>query len=64
MKGGVVAAIAAVRAVHATGIRLSRPYALHLVMGEEDGGLGAFGTLTGAGTGEQHASSSSRPAAP
>lgn len=46
MKGGVVAAIAAVRAVHATGIRLSRPYALHLVMGEEDGGLGAFGTLT------------------
>ena len=46
MKGGVVAAIAAVRAVRAAGIRLSRPYALHLVMGEEDGGLGAFGTLT------------------
>jgi acetylornithine deacetylase len=45
MKGGVVAAIAAVRAVRAAGVRLRRPYALHLVVGEEDGGLGAFGTL-------------------
>ena len=45
MKGGVVAAIAAVRAVRAAGVRLRRPYALHLVVGEEDGGLGTFGTL-------------------
>ena len=45
MKGGVVACIAAVRAVRAAGVRLRRPYALHLVVGEEDGGLGAFGTL-------------------
>ena len=45
MKAGVVASIAAVRAVRAAGIPLSRPYALHLVVGEEDGGLGAFGTL-------------------
>jgi acetylornithine deacetylase len=45
MKGGVVACVAAVRAVRAAGIRLRQPYALHLVVGEEDGGLGAFGTL-------------------
>lgn len=42
---GVVACLAAVRAVRAAGIRLRRPYALHVVVGEEDGGLGAFGTL-------------------
>jgi acetylornithine deacetylase len=45
MKGGVVAMIAAVRAVRAAGLRLRRPYALHLAVGEEDGGLGAFATL-------------------
>ena len=48
MKGGVVALLAAVRAVRAVdgpGARLSRSYAVHLVVGEEDGGLGAFGTL-------------------
>ncbi|WP_028643892.1 ArgE/DapE family deacylase [Nocardioides sp. URHA0020] len=45
MKAGVVANIAAVRAVRAAGIPLSRPYALQLVVGEEDGGLGAFATL-------------------
>ncbi|WP_435746506.1 ArgE/DapE family deacylase [Nocardioides sp. SYSU DS0663] len=45
MKAGVVANIAAVRAVRAAGIALPRPYALQLVVGEEDGGLGAFGTL-------------------
>ena len=31
--------------VATAGIRLSRPYAVHLVVGEEDGGLGAFATL-------------------
>ena len=41
-KAGVVANLAAVRAVRAAGIELSKPYAVHLVVGEEDGGLGAF----------------------
>jgi acetylornithine deacetylase len=45
MKGGVVACLAALRAVRAAGVRTRRPYALHLVVGEEDGGLGAFATL-------------------
>ena len=45
MKAGVVANLAAVRAVRAAGIELSKPYAVHLVVGEEDGGLGAFATL-------------------
>lgn len=45
MKAGVVALLAAARAVHAAGIHLDRAYALHLVVGEEDGGLGAFATL-------------------
>ncbi len=45
MKAGVVANLAAVRAVRAAGIALTRPYALQLVVGEEDGGLGAFATL-------------------
>ncbi len=45
MKAGVVANLAAVRAVRAAGIELSRPYAVQLVVGEEDGGLGAFATL-------------------
>ena len=45
MKAGVVANLAAVRAVRAAGIPLSKPYALQLVVGEEDGGLGAFATL-------------------
>jgi acetylornithine deacetylase len=45
MKAGVVANLAAVRAVRAAGIELTLPYALHLVVGEEDGGLGAFATL-------------------
>ncbi|MDX6231227.1 MAG: acetylornithine deacetylase [Nocardioidaceae bacterium] len=43
MKGGVVAIIAAARAV--SGIQLSRPYAVHTVIGEEDGGLGTYATL-------------------
>lgn len=43
MKGGVVAIIAAARAVNE--ITLSRPFAVHTVIGEEDGGLGTFATL-------------------
>jgi acetylornithine deacetylase len=46
MKGGVVAALGAVRAVQTAGVRLVRPLAVHSVVGEEDGGLGAWATLT------------------
>lgn len=49
MKGGVVAILAAVRAV---GDRLVRPFAVHTVIGEEDGGVGTFGTLRRGHTGD------------
>lgn len=45
MKAGVVANLAALDAIRDAGINLSRPVALHCVVGEEDGGLGAFATL-------------------
>jgi acetylornithine deacetylase len=45
MKGGLVAALAAARAVAASGVALARPLAVHSVVGEEDGGLGAWATL-------------------
>lgn len=45
MKGGVVALIAAAAAVRASGVTLARPFALHTVIGEEDGGLGTYATL-------------------
>jgi acetylornithine deacetylase len=45
MKGGLVAALAALAAVRSAGIRLVRPVALHGVVGEEDGGLGAWATI-------------------
>jgi acetylornithine deacetylase len=45
MKAGVVASLAALAAVRAGGVRLVRPVALHGVVGEEDGGLGAWATL-------------------
>jgi len=45
MKGGLVAALAALHAVARSGVRLRRPLALHSVVGEEDGGLGAWATL-------------------
>jgi acetylornithine deacetylase len=45
MKGGVVAALGALTAVRAAGVRTAGRIALHSVVGEEDGGLGAFGTL-------------------
>jgi acetylornithine deacetylase len=51
MKAGVVANLAAVRAIRDSGVRLRRGLALHLVIGEEDGGLGAFGTLRRGHTG-------------
>lgn len=43
MKGGVIAIIAAARAV--SDLDLVRPYSVHTVIGEEDGGLGTFATL-------------------
>jgi acetylornithine deacetylase len=45
MKGGLAAVLAAVSALVSTGVRLSRPLAVHAVSAEEDGGLGAFTTL-------------------
>jgi acetylornithine deacetylase len=45
MKGGVAAILEAVSAVRRSGITLSKPFAIHLVSAEEDGGLGAFATL-------------------
>ncbi|MGY1649875.1 ArgE/DapE family deacylase [Geodermatophilus sp. SYSU D01119] len=46
MKAGVAANLAVAEAVLASGVRLPGRLALHLVGGEEDGGLGAFATLT------------------
>lgn len=50
MKGGVVAIIAAARAV--SGLPLKRPFAVHSVIGEEDGGIGTFATLRRGHTGD------------
>jgi acetylornithine deacetylase len=45
MLGGVAAVLAAVRALKAAGVGLASPLGVHLVSGEEDGGVGAFATL-------------------
>lgn len=45
MKAGVAANLAVARTLRAAGVRLERPLAVHCVIGEEDGGLGAFATL-------------------
>jgi acetylornithine deacetylase len=45
MKAGVAANLAVARTLRSAGVRLERPLALHCVIGEEDGGLGAFATL-------------------
>ncbi|MFI6295674.1 ArgE/DapE family deacylase [Nonomuraea sp. NPDC050790] len=52
MKAGVAANLAVVRALHRSGVRLARPLAVHCVVSEEDGGLGAFATLARGHTGE------------
>jgi acetylornithine deacetylase len=52
MKGGLAAALAAVRALRDAGVRLARPLAVHSVVGEEDGGLGAWATLARGHTGD------------
>jgi acetylornithine deacetylase len=45
MKAGAAANLAVARALVASGLRLERPFALHAVISEEDGGLGAFATM-------------------
>lgn len=45
MKAGVAANLAVLRTLRAAGTPLARPLAIHSVVGEEDGGLGAFATL-------------------
>lgn len=45
MKAGVAATLAVARALHRSGVRTERRLALHSVVSEEDGGLGAFATL-------------------
>lgn len=45
MKAGLVAHLAALAAIRAAGVRLRGRVAVHFVVGEEDGGLGTFGTL-------------------
>lgn len=45
MKAGFAANLAVVETLRAAGVRLERPLAVHGVIGEEDGGLGAFATM-------------------
>jgi acetylornithine deacetylase len=45
MKAGAAANLAVARALATSGVTLERPFALHAVVGEEDGGLGAFATM-------------------
>lgn len=45
MKAGVAANAAVARTLSRSGIVLERSFAVHTVISEEDGGLGAFGTL-------------------
>jgi acetylornithine deacetylase len=52
MKAGLVAMLAAVAAIQSTGVRLRGRLAVHCVASEEDGGLGAFGTLQRGHTGD------------
>jgi acetylornithine deacetylase len=45
MKAGTAANLAVARALVGSGVTLDRPFALHAVISEEDGGLGAFATM-------------------
>jgi acetylornithine deacetylase len=45
MKAGAAANLAVARALAASGLTLERPFAVHAVVSEEDGGLGAFATM-------------------
>ncbi|WP_055714793.1 ArgE/DapE family deacylase [Streptomyces torulosus] len=52
MKAGLVAHLAALAAIRASEVRLRGRLAVHFVVGEEDGGLGTFGTLQRGHTGD------------
>ena len=52
MKAGVVAILAALAAIRAAGTKLRGQVSAHFVVSEEDGGLGAFGTLERGHTGD------------
>ena len=52
MKAGVAVNLTVAEALHRSGVGLRRRLALHSVVGEEDGGLGAFATLRRGHTGE------------
>jgi len=52
MKGGLVAALYAIKALKASGVALSGSLQLQSVIGEEDGGLGTFATLLRGHTGD------------
>jgi acetylornithine deacetylase len=52
MKAGLAAIIGAVAAIATAGVSLRKPLAVHTVVGEEDGGVGAFATLRRGHTGE------------
>ncbi|MDX3799353.1 ArgE/DapE family deacylase [Streptomyces sp. AK04-3B] len=52
MKAGVVAILAALAAVREAGAKLRGQVSAHFVVSEEDGGLGAFGTLERGHTGD------------
>lgn len=45
MKAGAAANLAVMRTLRAAGVQLEKPLAVHCVVGEEDGGLGAFATM-------------------
>jgi acetylornithine deacetylase len=52
MKAGLAAVLAALAAIRAAGVRLRGRLAAHFVVSEEDGGLGAYGTLQRGHTGD------------
>ncbi len=52
MKAGLAANMAVARTLHSSGITLARSFAVHTVVSEEDGGLGAFATMLRGHTGD------------
>jgi len=45
MKAGLATNLAVARAIAVSGVRLERPFGIHVVVSEEDGGLGSFATM-------------------
>jgi acetylornithine deacetylase len=52
MKAGLAANLEVVRAIRRSGVQLERPLGFHAVIGEEDGGIGAFATMLRGHTGD------------